>query len=447
MARHDTSALTGFRSFISLFIFLEHAGLHSVSGAGAFFVLSGAVLSTSRSPSLGLVRYPIESLSEYLEFQFMRLSRIFPAYWFHLFFVYTNAQLFGNPYGAGWNFKQILGQALPNGLDYPASNYWFVLTVVQVYMFYPILERLILGPQMLRPASPKRFQCLFLVCCAIKLFQGYMMLKGKSKFAGGALRSWYIYRGRSLYANPLLRLPEFVLGMLVPHLSSPQATNCFARWLPVFTDVLGCSMVILAVMLPQSEESYMLCNFNVEAPLTALVLWGLCYGQQNSRLGELFATPELVRVGKTAYGVYLYSFFFLVKLDAFEYMDGGGKQVWWPGLRDKDHNHWWKVFEAYCCTLFMAACSSALVEEPVAKKLRSLLDKVRAFRQRLQSMEVDNLKHETVDNVGYEGEEEEEDSSTGSASSDPETADSSSSNSAALSEIALLKRTVDLPAL
>jgi len=386
----DTSALTGFRLFLGLWVLLEHAGFHSVAGSGAFVVLSGVVLSVSRRVSPGVSSSPIDSLSSYFRFTFLRLARIIPLYWFYQVALHTNsmsldrgpADYFAHMPKAcmhAWMdapFKMMLIASVPN-----LGHAWFVQTVALVYLFYPILERVALGPPNMQPANVWRLYALFGVCCLAKLATGIVMVSYIGHLGYG---TWYTWKGWSLYGNPILRLPEFLLGVLVPHLAAPQAKNTFTAWLPVCTDFMLCFMVVMALILPQTKESLLLCNMNVEAPLLVLAMWGLCFGPRHSWLGRLFSMPCLVNAGEWGYGIYLFHPSILGMMRAwgyqFELTGGLGHQYEsrWACGQQWFKNHQWdlltswskSVGAAFVIVLLMSWSTFVLIERPVGQCVR-----------------------------------------------------------------------------
>jgi len=367
-----TSALTGFRVFLALWIMLGHAGLHGVAGSGAFVILSGVVLSTSRRASPGVSSYPIDSFSSYFRFLFLRLARIIPLYWF--FWVALPKDDISLDMGPAEYFacmprslvnawvgdplKMMLFTSVPK-----LGHCWFVQTVAVVYLFYPILERLALGPQSLQPAPTWRISALFGMCCLAKLATGIVMVLHREQW--GDEIWWYNWKGWSLYGNPILRLPEFMMGVLVPHLAVPHAKNTFTAWAPVCTDFLLCFMVIMALVLPWNKASLLLCKMNIEAPLLALVMWGLCFGPQCSPLGRLFSRHFLVTAGEWSYGIYLFHPSVLITMGLWDWRR---ESLWSCG------QPWFKsLAAAFIIVLLMSWSTFVLIERPVGQCVRGIV--------------------------------------------------------------------------
>mmetsp|Transcript_76582 Transcript_76582/g.144274 ORF Transcript_76582/g.144274 Transcript_76582/m.144274 type:complete len:573 (-) Transcript_76582:60-1778(-) len=409
----STAALTGFRAGCAVWITLEHVGFWPVAGSGAFVILAGAALSTSRRASPGMVKTPLNTVSGCAKFLFLRASRILPLYWFyvgcveHLCFKSIDActeeilrkSVFSfdivdplhDPRRIGIVdfFLEMPGNFISAWMNYPArmllmipaselNQLWFVQTVMLMYLFYPLLEYLAVGPKSEQPTSPSRLKLLLVICCAAKFLQGVFMLSVMNEFEGG---SWYYWKGYSLYANPILRLPEFLMGIIVPHLAAPEGKG-WIEWAPVCADILLVATGVLLVIMPWTWGSKLLTDINVEAPVLAFAMWGFCFGPERSPLGRLFSTKLFVRVGEWGYGVYIFHVEILVALDLFGYADDVPTGKWGGNLHHLTAKHWISIPILVLC--FAKAWSSfVLIENPCGELARWLLGLVTKASEQL----------------------------------------------------------------
>jgi len=108
--------------------------------------------------------------------------------------------------------------------------------------------------------------------------------------------------------NPLVRLPEFVLGMFLGKLfiaqlkpSTAVRAGAKASWA-----VVGVAVTILTTLAFQSHLPRYLLHNGLVAPLfAALVLWLAWAGLENTLLSRAASAPMLVLLGEASYGVYI----------------------------------------------------------------------------------------------------------------------------------------------
>eukprot|EP00929_Paragymnodinium_shiwhaense_P015481 TRINITY_DN12357_c0_g1_i1.p1 TRINITY_DN12357_c0_g1~~TRINITY_DN12357_c0_g1_i1.p1 ORF type:complete len:893 (+),score=159.07 TRINITY_DN12357_c0_g1_i1:71-2749(+) len=328
----DTAALSGFRALLAFWVFTEHLGLHMINGGGAFVVLSGCVLSTSRvNMETGLIKSPTTSLQKYLEFVWRRLWRVLPLYYFYLaamWYPEHEADLTSNPLEHAWqSFLNLL--TLPR--DHPlvlicwwpmeaakarsAGHLWFIPVIVVLYCLYPVLEFIILAGSGTTRPSRMHLGFVFAACTVLKLVEATWLSYNMPKLLENN-HVLFTY----LYGCPWLRIPEFMFGMIVPHLALPKSMlqsdfqKSLAYSAVVAADALLVGLICFAWFAPQSELSYMLTDFNVHAPVVAIVMWGLCYGPERSPIGKLLSAPWLIAIGEWGYGIYLNHIYFIQKM-------------------------------------------------------------------------------------------------------------------------------------
>lgn len=150
----------------------------------------------------------------------------------------------------------------------------------------------------------------------------------------------------SLYKNPLLRVPEFLLGVVLPHLApqrisfhtqsdkgtSASGGECATISVeesvskrPAFIDMLVLGSFGYMLLVPYTPRICNLMNNNAMFLMQALLLWNLCWQPLSSYIGRLLSTPILVWYGELTYGIYL----FQLQVLANDYP--WGSKVGWPG--------------------------------------------------------------------------------------------------------------------
>jgi peptidoglycan/LPS O-acetylase OafA/YrhL len=318
-----TAAMAGLRFWAALWIVAKHATLEKWQSGGfavgLFFIVSGASLSTSRRKSPGVMTSEFDSVQSYLKFLFLRLSRILPVYWAIMpFFIQTqfvqekvadesvSLMSFWSQVVPVWidTWKQHPEMFMLSwGWDQDGGIAWFVKVITMLYVCYPMLERVALGPTSSQPASA-RIQNLFVGISVVKVVT-VSCLAALAPQPFGYINDAYPFLGSwSLYA--LLRLPEFMLGILVPHLVIGPEKSFLASWAPVFTDILF-ALTTLAFFLPWAFEGRQRTfeHFCGEAPILAMAVWGFCFGSYQSPLGQILSTPWMVTASEWSYGIYL----------------------------------------------------------------------------------------------------------------------------------------------
>lgn len=233
----STAALSGFRFILDLTVFFDHAGIHWINGAASFIVLSAAVLSLSRrGKEPGQLKKKFDSCHSVASFMVPRLCRILPGFWFRL--VYQS--VVG---GTGKNVTgpiEFLRRLIPALFTTPAAQptdfltitynhdiFWFVQVITILYMIFPLLELLIFGVG--GCVSQRRLWNVLVICYLAKL----LIIGLMAALVPLEWNSWYaidtpwpkfletvdgLNGSLSLFVFMPLRIPEFAIGMVIPHL-------------------------------------------------------------------------------------------------------------------------------------------------------------------------------------------------------------------------------------
>lgn len=346
-AQLDASSLSGFRLVLAVWVFLEHAGVHKMNGGTSFIVLSSCVISQARRKDFGVVNTSLLSIDALSKFYAWRFVRLLPLYYCYLAYiracehtasqgilVFTIQALREFMMLPVQQWKEMLLIRLPDDILY--SHLWLVQTMVVMYMLYPLLERLALGPATSQQPSSQRRVCFVIVACvALKIsvcawMLGILWSNGFSE--NSALSAWYTWRGTSLFSMPLLRIPEFVLGIMIFHVSLGSSWR--GTWLCTVSDAFFVISILAAFAYRGFPVGYMLTDMNVQSPLVALIIWAMCFGPVQSRFGKVLSSELLVTLSECSFGVYIYHLTILRKMGLLNYrnLDNSWSMTCWQAL-------------------------------------------------------------------------------------------------------------------
>jgi peptidoglycan/LPS O-acetylase OafA/YrhL len=333
--RPSLDGLTSLRFFAALHVVAFHAtddlagplGRHpwlkNVVGAGPcavsfFFVLSGFILAyTYLGP-------PEERRLRPRSFWAARVARIYPVYLLGLLvaapLVVLVFALTGGTLGlflAAAAAVLTLTQAwLPQLALAWNSPGWSLSDEAFFYLAFPLL-----APPFWRLRG--RGLLLALAVCYALAQLGpvlYNVAEGRGWLAGGSpwpgvedyrplppgFNAWIAVVG----LNPLVRLPEFVFGVVLGRLylwdaaapTTPDRTIGFS-----LTALVGAGGLLVALTQASEVDKAFpgfFLNNGLFAPLFGLVIYGLA-GAHDGRLGRLLALPPLVRLGEASYALYI----------------------------------------------------------------------------------------------------------------------------------------------
>lgn len=260
--RPEILALTGLRGLAALGVLASQVGvwrtappvLHHLVAAGSmgvpfFFLLSGFVLAYNYPGLSG--RRP---LSRYAVARLARLGPLFVV-------VGAGVLALGGVNGGEW-VRSVLGQQT-----------WFLGTALVLYVAYPLLARVV-------AADPARA-----AVCAVVVQVVVLALR-----LGTGSDDW-------LYRNPLVWIPDLVLGMVLAGL----ATSGFRLTRRTAYLVQVVVLVYAVVLSCVSSSSALRYSALWSVPLGLLMLSVL----RTTRVSALLAGPVLVRLGVIGYGAFL----------------------------------------------------------------------------------------------------------------------------------------------
>ena len=302
-------ALTGLRFFAAMGVVLYHfAGpiaergprfMSSLTGSGFvavsfFYVLSGFVLSYSYVNRSG------KMLGSRWSFWVARIARIYPAY--------LLAFLLAAPFNILWTLrvnhfstgvaKLVSGAALVLTMqqawtpwtawywNYPA---WSVSVEAFFYLVFPFAA---LGLRAFRGKTCLLGMCALWVVALIAPVS-LCLTHGAAAVTGDRLQM-------AVEFTPLLRLPEFLIGMLLG-----RAYVLGFRLTPGMSKVLSCCSllaVLVCLAFGPAIPRPLLAN-GLLVPLFAILIYSLAEGQ--GLLARLLSLPVLILLGEASYGIYI----------------------------------------------------------------------------------------------------------------------------------------------
>lgn len=381
-----TESWTGFRAFLAIMIYLEHLGFHSVRGGGPFLLLSGAVM--------GLEKRDVTTFSGYLGFVVRRLVRIYPAYWLCLVLTkqYTVSSLSPEelikavihvPQDDPETFLGL--QSWPGSNLEFASHFWFVSTIIALYLMFPLVNAGLVWLGTKKDAKRCAFVLCFCYLCDITLFT-YDQLSPREHVDTTAPCSQQLHGEMvhsifgvpiDIYRDPFARLPEFVTGILIAHmlqaLSSTtqpgQANDSCSEWSGIWlartTDAAAIGIVVLMLVQKRFDSELLVSalGLGLFSPLFALLLFGLAFSTVPSYARKLLTLPFILELGKWSYGIYIWHPYVLISFSCPFTTDYQGDETCYTST----------LFAVFAYAIIAAATSFKFIEEPVCKLVVRLL--------------------------------------------------------------------------
>ncbi|CAE7194658.1 unnamed protein product [Symbiodinium sp. CCMP2592] len=374
-SKTQVPALTGLRFVTAFWIFAEHSSMQPLTGGGTFLVLSGCILSMSRiRAGTDAIDFLVSSPRTAGRFLLMRAARIYPLY-----FVVLSLRDVWNAVPKPVTAYSLLLEPL-HVIRHCISTFASLAVespreVMFLYVLYPLLEYCLLRPAISGP----RLLLVGAVCCLAKLlivgWATCILAKGGFEVGDFWYRHDLVFFGRvPWYSFAPFRVPDFALGMLVPHVAKYFSPGSVAVKV---ADLLLMLYVILA-LVPKNTYVYLWTDLDLQCPLMAFVMWSLCFGHCESVLGQLLANKWLVEFGTVAYGIYVFQEPLMTVMGVYYPGDAAGL----PGTCRLSNTcfpwfqYTWRGSSSLCLTflllLVMAICGFHLVEEPARKAAYSL---------------------------------------------------------------------------
>jgi peptidoglycan/LPS O-acetylase OafA/YrhL len=371
-AKAELSALTGLRFFAAVYVVFYHFAATSIPkslpavvnifalgyvAVGLFFLLSGFVLSYSYLRRLGGLSIDKRS------FWTARMARIYPAYLL-AFLLAAPFQIAGSIGVNGLRLgleKLTLGGSLvltllqswtPWTAWYWNIPAWSLSVEVFFYFCFPFLAPLVAR---VRPQNSLwLIGALWLAALAVPI--AYCLLNP------GDLHSPLQRSQIAIETNPLLRLPEFLIGVSLGWIFVSGFR--FSSRLASGLSIAALSALLIAASLSSFVPRPLFSN-GLLAPLLGLLIFSLAH--QSGLLAKFLSHPLLKLLGDASYAIYVLQFPVASLL----------------GIRPE--NCTFTKFSIYLIALIIASVLTFLfVEQPLRVRIKDWLGR-RSFSQRRES--------------------------------------------------------------
>jgi peptidoglycan/LPS O-acetylase OafA/YrhL len=353
-------SLTGLRILPALFVLLSHVGAPpspsprvkafftaGYSGVTFFFVLSGFVLAHNYFERFQ-ANFTLRLLWSYLV---ARVARIYPLYLLLLLWVSLPALLAGNARMDLWVRHVFALQAWDADINasfaFNAPG-WSISVEFFLYACFPALVFI------LAPIARRRWgiaMALVVVAASLAAETHWFVVKGYDSLPWSDPRS----AERWLYRNPLCRLGDFTLGILVARLvASMPGPHRRYGWVAI-----GMSVVAIITLMCSLGPPFSAASWDVSYALpAALLIFGLAIAP-DSWPARAFATRPMILLGEASYALYLCHWYMLLHITV-------------PGIPEGK----WIQVEAMTILMViaMAVGLHVTVERPCRRLVRRALD-------------------------------------------------------------------------
>jgi peptidoglycan/LPS O-acetylase OafA/YrhL len=269
-------------------------------GVSLFFVLSGFILTYNYFDEL--VAGKIDRRS----FWVARLARIYPVYFFSLLFAYPiflrealahhdSMSQAGIVLGVGTTAAVTLLQSwLPQTAMLLNPPGWSLSVEAFFYLMFPFLILWLVRLSFKRLLTVGLF--IWLLSMSVSLL--YVVVDPDGMGSGSAATDAFWMN--VLKFGPMVRFPEFVIGMVVGKVFLAQRGNENSMG-GVFS-VLA-SIIIITALGFSSSLPYPLIHNSLLAPVFALLIYGLA--SNRGMIASFLSLPSLVLLGEASYALYL----------------------------------------------------------------------------------------------------------------------------------------------
>ena len=274
-------------------------------GVSFFFILSGFILTytyMAKRPVTGERRW---------KFWVARIARIYPVYLVGILFAtYPYIAAFVVSGHVSWSSNMTVGLLASLGLvrswlPYYAYTWdgpgWSLSAEAFFYLLFPLISLWLvrMKSRQLLIAVAGFWALIALPVVAYVVFHPDGQILPNSPTVVRAF--WMLV----LYTVPLIRLPEFLLGIALGRLfilrRSQAKTDTDSGYLPVLGTVVA--MVGIIVVFAYGPLTPVLWNDVILDPLFALLIFSSAWGQ--GAIARFFSLPFLVLLGEASYALYL----------------------------------------------------------------------------------------------------------------------------------------------
>lgn len=277
-------SLASLRFVFTFLVFLHHIDvLQDALGHAFFYALSGFILSYVYAERFAEQKI---SLSRFLK---LRLSRLYPLYVLTLLAAIPLSLGLLASNAAQWTLQFVanlfmLQSFIPNAEYYFSFNSlgW---SISDLFFFYTLFPVLLLG---FRKYTHRIIYGVF------ALF--FLFILSLMCIIPQELQHWFFY------INPLLRLFDFALGMLLYQLLNKAS---FGRFDSRFTWYEIGSLILLVIFYASAALFPKVLRYSVYYWLPMLAVIGV-FAQQKGALSKLLSKPLFLILGNLSFGFYLW---------------------------------------------------------------------------------------------------------------------------------------------
>ncbi len=380
--KRSMPALTGMRIFLALWVVLFHRltgnraelaqlpnSLSSILLTGycavsVFFVLSGFVLAYSYSLDHHWTK------REYWSFASARFSRLYPSYLLGLLLLVPLVawRLFHT-----WDFIDPLNEAFTAFLNFTLLQSWLPWTALTwndpgwslsneafFYACFPIV-----GVLVWRAAGKGKLFTTSLILWAVTLagpligtwipIHGYGDIVATVPQAAdlSSPSSWAIV----LCANPLMRIPEFCVGILLGRLFSDLHDKQSSLFGKGYLFYIPGILVVLATLSQAHRIAFPTVHHGLLLPAYSCIILG--FALDGGLLARFLSLPALVFLGNASYSVYI------LHVPIFAWLT-----IAWKRLSSQPEAPV-PVWLYLAVVLLISCLNYAFMEEPLHKRLKS----------------------------------------------------------------------------
>jgi len=388
-ANRPTDRWKGLQAVLQLALFCEHSGRQPFAMEGVFFMLIGAAMCMEMQPSA--------TIKDYIKTVSTCVVQILPTYWITLaiyFAIYTEDSF--NP------LEQLAMMPTLHKVDFYAatsvtsqySSYWFVSTILGLCLYFPVVNMVLV--QIRAHEKLWRGALLMVSCYLVQcLYAAYLLstshLPQYDKYSGFSIFARH-FNGYpvSFCCNPITRLPEFMIGMLVGHtlraISAEEerkraicdVMRAKLAWAADLSAALLLAIIVVGVIYIIPVSSYhpnglfrVVSRMNLLSPLWALLLLGTgcgdASGEWPSFVKSIFELQPLQFFGEVSYVFYLSHTFVLHTTNCFS---GKNRPKCDPGA----------LTTYYAYSLALAVVAYRIIEEPIRNVFKQALAPERAVK-------------------------------------------------------------------
>lgn len=278
----------GIRYVAAVSVVLVHLEwLPFVATVPLFFVLSGFILTYKYvNADSGLT-------VDVRRFWLARLSRLYPCHLLALFLLLALRLAWDIPLRGTWGSFVASSLVLSGWLPRYAVSWniaaWTNTCEIFFYLAFPLLVPLVLKVRTRRG---------MLAATTVAWLIGLAMTRGFDH-ARGLEPAFVDWDRWFVKFNPIIHLPEFVIGIVLGRWYSAWGCRSNRR----LGDVLSGTCLVIATMLSMHQGPWFIYVHNtLLAPLFAVLIWGLLMG---GAVADILGSRLLVRLGCASYAVYI----------------------------------------------------------------------------------------------------------------------------------------------